>query len=188
MLKPSVIYCIVGAVHAAAGWMNRYLPRSRRAGAPTSPPLRLRLGRADVRLGRAQHRAGAHARSRDLGGGHVGLGPRQQDRLFLIQYATMTASAGAARQRQRVGGPRFLILFRPAPPTGARPGSAGCGSGCRSHGTPHWPPRVDAGIAELADALDAQRIHLRVVLRQQDGLDAADVGMDRHVIAGEIAR
>ena len=26
MLKPSVIYCIVGAVMLRRGWMNRYLP------------------------------------------------------------------------------------------------------------------------------------------------------------------
>ena len=61
--------------------MNRYLPPIARA---PVPDLAYVFGFVwagpDVRLGRAQHRAGAHARSRDLGGGDVDLGHRQQDR------------------------------------------------------------------------------------------------------------
>ena len=37
MLKPSVIYCIVGLVMLKRGWMNRYLPRSRGDRCPMSP-------------------------------------------------------------------------------------------------------------------------------------------------------
>ena len=91
MLKPSVIYCIVGVVMLKRGWMNRYLPERAQPVRRRRHHLRLRVGRADVRLGSAQHRAGAHARRRDLGRGHVGLGHRSKIALFLIQYATMTA-------------------------------------------------------------------------------------------------
>ena len=67
MLKPSVIYCIVGAGDAEARLDEPLPARARRAGRRRRHRVRLCLGRADVRLGRAQHRARPVARRQDAG-------------------------------------------------------------------------------------------------------------------------
>ena len=86
MLKPSVIYCIVGAGDAEARLDEPLPARARRAGRRRRHRVRLCLGRADVRLGRAQHRARPAARRQDLGRGDVGLGHLSKIALFLVQY------------------------------------------------------------------------------------------------------
>src|SRR6516225_3486836 len=43
-----------------------------------------------------------------------------------------------------------------------------------------------AGDADLADALDAERIDMRVVLFDEDRLERGDVGVHRHMILAEI--
>lgn len=77
MLKPSVIYVIVGLVMLKRGWMTRYLPPIAQA---TVPDLAITLGRDDVLLRRPQHRSRTRARRHDLGSREVGLGDRQQGR------------------------------------------------------------------------------------------------------------
>ena len=45
---------------------------------------------------------------------------------------------------------------------------------------------IGANIAELAEALDAGRMDLVVLLRQQDHFDAGNVGIHRQQIIGEV--
>ena len=80
MIKPSVIYVIVGIVMLKRGWMNRYLPPRRRTREGRGHAVRLRLGRTYVRIGGSQYRTRVRPRCQELGGGDVGLGHRQQDR------------------------------------------------------------------------------------------------------------
>ena len=109
--------------------------------------------------------------------------------LFLIQYATMTAIGRRRAARHDGQRSRFLILVRPAPSADARPGSAGV----RQRMPVAWNTAL--ATAALTPVLPSSPTPLMpsgftcsVVLRQQDGLDAADVGIDRHVVAGEVAR
>jgi hypothetical protein len=45
---------------------------------------------------------------------------------------------------------------------------------------------IGADIGKLAQALDAQRVHLVVFLRQHDDLDAADVGIHRDQVFRQV--
>ena len=81
MLKPTVIYVIVGVVMLKRGWMNRYLPPIAQA---TVPDLAITFGY--VWAGLMFFSAALNivlalsARRHDLGRREVGLGDRQQGR------------------------------------------------------------------------------------------------------------
>ena len=81
MLKPTIIYCVVGVVMLRRGWMNRYLPP---AAVQWVPDIAIIFGYAWAGLmflsaGVEPHRCDELKR-RGLGGVHVGLGCRQQGR------------------------------------------------------------------------------------------------------------
>ena len=46
--------------------------------------------------------------------------------------------------------------------------------------------RVHPDMAQLAQAIDSQGIYQPIVLRHQDDLDLADIGMHRHQIVGKV--
>jgi intracellular septation protein len=91
MLKPSVIYCIVGAVMLKRGWMNRYLPER-------AAPVRdvattfgyvwaaLMFASAALNIGLA-----LSLDAKTWAALMSGWGLFSKIGLFLIQYATMTA-------------------------------------------------------------------------------------------------
>jgi len=91
MLKPSVIYCIVGAVMLKRGWMNRYLPER------AAPVADVATTFGYVWAGLMFASAGlniALALSLDpktWAAAMSGWGLLSKIGLFLIQYATMTA-------------------------------------------------------------------------------------------------
>lgn len=91
MLKPSIIYCIVGAVMLKRGWMNRYLPERAAPVADIATSFGyvwagLMFASAALNIGLAlslDAKAWAAVMS--------GWGLFSKIGLFLIQYATMTA-------------------------------------------------------------------------------------------------
>jgi Intracellular septation protein A len=81
MIKPSVIYIIVGVVMLKRGWINRYLPPAAcrdRAGAGYRRHSGLRLVGPDVLLRCPERVRGPQLQRGDLVGGHVDLRHRQQ--------------------------------------------------------------------------------------------------------------
>ena len=54
----------------------------------------------------------------------------------------------------------------------------------RPHGIGDRPGR--AGNADFPNAIDAERIHMRVVLFDQDGLERWYVGVNRHMVLGQV--
>ena len=163
MLKPSVIYCIVGAVMLKRGWMNRYLPERAAPVADVATTFGyvwagLMFASAALNIALA-----LSLDAQDLGGGHVGLGPVQQDRPVPDPVRDDDRDRPAPRSSGNGdGGSRFLIRVRVRrlqqmldPDRQA----AAADAGRMEHRI--GDRGVDAGVAELADALDAQRIHLQ---------------------------
>ena len=77
MVKPSLIYILVGVVMLKPGWMNRYLPPIGKAVVPDVAVIFGFLGWPDVRLGGAELGRRPEFQRRDLVGIHVGLRDRQ---------------------------------------------------------------------------------------------------------------
>ncbi len=109
MIKPSVIYLIVGIVMLKRGWMNRYLPPRRdRAGARYCRHHRLCMVGPDVFFRGPEPDRGPQLQRGDLVGDHVDLGHRQQsrdvpDRLCCHAYHCRLPSP-ASRDEQRGSG------------------------------------------------------------------------------------
>ena len=91
MLKPSIIYCIVGAVMLKRGWMNRYLPERAAPVADIATTFGyvwagLMFGSAALNIGLA-----LSLDAKTWAALMSGWGLFSKIGLFLIQYATMTA-------------------------------------------------------------------------------------------------
>ena len=81
MVKPSVIYLIVGVVMLKRGWMNRYLPPIAIEMVPDiAVDLRLRLGGPDVLFRGLEPHRGSQFQRGDMVGLDVDLRDRQQGR------------------------------------------------------------------------------------------------------------
>ena len=109
MLKPSVIYCIVGAVMLKRGWMNRYLPPIAARPCRTSPSIfgyvwaGLMFGSAALNIVLALTLdAVTWAAAMSI----WGIGSKIA--LFLIQYAVMTQSIGVRRAPARGASALYL--------------------------------------------------------------------------------
>ena len=91
MLKPSVIYCIVGAVMLKRGWMNRYLPERAAPVLDVATTFGyiwagLMFASAALNIGLA-----LSLDAKSWAAVMSGWGLFSKIGLFLIQYATMTA-------------------------------------------------------------------------------------------------
>jgi Intracellular septation protein A len=79
MVKPSLIYVVVGVVMLKLGWMNRYLPPTAlEGGARHRHYFRLRLAGINVLFCRAEHDRCAELQRADVGCVHDGLRHPQQ--------------------------------------------------------------------------------------------------------------
>ena len=88
-----------------------------------------------------------------------------------LEVATWKTRTGPIGLKQAIEGDRKV------PYTGSRRVPDRIGDGARR-----------AGDADFADALDAERIHVRVVFLDQDRLERRHVGIDRDMVLGEVRR
>jgi Intracellular septation protein A len=108
MLKPSVIYGVVGAAMLKRGWMNRYLPPiALETGVRHGDCLRLCLGGADVFLRRAEYFRRPQLQHDRPGRFHVGLRHCQQtwpvcDSIYSDAHRGRAALSRAARANRRL--------------------------------------------------------------------------------------
>src|SRR5450755_898636 len=112
MVKPSVIYTVVGIVMLKPGWMNRYLPPGgHRARAGHRLYRRLRLGGTDVLLRRIEPVRGLQLQRGGMVGVHVDLGHRQLGRAVPDRLCHHAHDRRAPPPRPD-GGCRFLTHSR----------------------------------------------------------------------------